>query len=73
MAIGDYLEENLASVYHERDATTITTPRPVSLFVQHYDRGIFPLLLRYTPAPPYGDDNAVELLQYMAVTATIFI
>ena len=58
-AIDDYLEETLASVCHERDARIVTTLRPVLLLVQHYDRGIF-RLLRYTPAPPYGDDNAVE-------------
>ena len=60
-AIGDY-HENLSSVCHERDATIITTLRPV-LLVQYYDRGIFPLL-RYTPASPYGNHNGMELLQY---------
>ena len=69
-AIGDYLE-NIASVCDERDATIITTLRPV-LLVQHYDRGIF-ALLRYTPALPYGDHNGMELLQYMAVTITSLI
>ena len=49
-AIGDDLE-NLASVCHDRDATIVTTVRPVLLLVQHYHRGIFPLL-RYAPAPP---------------------
>ena len=57
---------------HERDATIITTLRPVLLLVQQYDRGIFPLV-RYTPTPPYGDNNGVELLQYMAVTITILM
>ena len=47
-AIGYYLEENLASVCHERDAMILTTLRPVPILVQHYDRGIFPIL-RYAP------------------------
>jgi len=59
-------------VCHERDATIITTLRPVLLFVPYYNRGIFPLM-RYTSTPPYGDHNGVELLQDMAVTITIFI
>ena len=71
-AIDDYLVENHASVYHERNATKIATHRPVLLLVQHYDRGIFPSL-RYTPAPPYADHNGMELLQYLAITITIFI
>ena len=70
-AIGDYLEKNLTSVRHKQDATIITTLRPV-LLVQHNYGGMF-TLLRYTPAPPYGNHNVVELLQYMVVTITIFI
>ena len=70
-AIGYYLEENLASVCHERDASTATALRPV-LLVQNKDRGVFPLL-RYAPAPPYCDHNGMELLQYTAVTVAIFI
>ena len=69
-AIGDYLEENLARICHKRDATIITTLRPVLLFVPYYNRGIFPLM-RYTSTPPYGDHNGVELLQYMVVTIAI--
>ena len=59
-AIGDYLEENLASVYHERDASIVTALSPLLLLVQHYDRSIFPLLW-HAPALPYGDRNGVEL------------
>ena len=34
-----------------------------SLLVQNYGRGVFPPL-RYTAAPPYGDQIGVEPLQY---------
>ena len=64
-AIGNYLEENFASVCHERDATIITTFRPVLRLMQYNDRDIFPVP-RYTPASPYDDHNGIELLQYMA-------
>ena len=36
------------------------------------DLGIFPLL-RYKPAPPYGDRNGMELFQYTAVTIAILL
>ena len=59
--MGDYLEEDLASVRHERDASIVTALRPILLLAQHDVRGIFPLL-RYAPAMPCGDHIGVQLL-----------
>ena len=42
---GDCLHggENLASAWHERDASIVAVSRPVLLLVQPYDGGLFPL------------------------------
>ena len=61
-AICDHLEESLANVYHERDASVATALSTV-LLVLHNNRGIFPLL-RYAPALPYDHHNGIELFYY---------